>query len=615
MSRIDDFGEKIHGARKDAHAQWVDRVNDAADSGLESFISDPLSVSWPAPNYDRMVRENTLPRAVIDWMRAAREELGRKPGRYRVATWAARAQVYLSVAQMLMEKDWQGQSATQVDILTEVSGLVEQAADRTDVKISRFNADSVLDSLDSIYARALAYERWGHKTSLSDKIEFSRYRNVVDGDFRNAKTVYSAVIKASTRERGRRHISDNWANLLVEMEKDPLIEGLRLGENSPAKKAARASKKAELAVVGYRNQTERFVAVKIKSNWVELEKFPSKKEATEAFLNADNQERWQAAVTSWKQQSRARTRGNENAPRDGVDWRGGGDVTPELFSDTFGFRGVQFGNYVENERRKDDLNDAYDALMDMASVLNIAPKALSLDGTLGLAFGARGKGGLNPASAHYEPDHKVINLTKTNGAGSLAHEWFHAFDNYIADTTLEARHGKTHTYFTEGIASNKYNYIFTQDESNPLHATADELSRVINILKERSVEMDKRRSGKAYWSKEIEIAARAFEAGIKEALLQKGCRNDYLVNVLDEALWDGFPTEGMPELIAKSSYPYPKEDEKAQNATHILALVEAMCNRSETFSERFTDSDNHVEQEKAKEKKQVGAGEQLSFAM
>ena len=51
-----------------------------------------------------------------------------------------------------------------------------------------------------------------------------------------------------------------------------------------------------------------------------------------------------------------------------------------------------------------------------------------IDGTLAIAFGARGSGN---AVAHYEPLRKVINLTKLRGAGSLAHEWWHSFDDYL----------------------------------------------------------------------------------------------------------------------------------------------------------------------------------------
>jgi len=105
------------------------------------------------------------------------------------------------------------------------------------------------------------------------------------------------------------------------------------------------------------------------------------------------------------------------------------DVTPEDFAKTFGFRGVQFGNWENQQERQQILNDAYEALYDLADLLNIPPRAISLNGELGAAFGARGHGG--SARAHYEPNQVVINLTKPKGAGTFAHEWFHALDNYF----------------------------------------------------------------------------------------------------------------------------------------------------------------------------------------
>ena len=121
--------------------------------------------------------------------------------------------------------------------------------------------------------------------------------------------------------------------------------------------------------------------------------------------------------------------------RVGTDWRGGKDVTPEQFEQVFGFRGVEFGNWVNQGKNSRErqwmLNNAFDAFNDLAEALNLPPKAMALDGTLGLAFGSRGHG---KASAHYEPVAHVINLTKTKGYSSLAHEWFHALDHYIAST-------------------------------------------------------------------------------------------------------------------------------------------------------------------------------------
>lgn len=107
-----------------------------------------------------------------------------------------------------------------------------------------------------------------------------------------------------------------------------------------------------------------------------------------------------------------------------------GDVKGQDFMDAFGFRGVEFGNWNNQEERQDLLNDAFDALMDLAEIIGIPSRAIGLNGDLALAFGARGQG-LSGARAHYEPDRAVINLTKVNGAGSLAHEWFHALDHYF----------------------------------------------------------------------------------------------------------------------------------------------------------------------------------------
>jgi hypothetical protein len=96
----------------------------------------------------------------------------------------------------------------------------------------------------------------------------------------------------------------------------------------------------------------------------------------------------------------------------------------------FGFRGVEFGNWNNSPERQHIVNHAYDSLTDMAKILGIPDKAVSLDGDLGIGFGSRGHG-LSGARAHYEPDYVAINLTKMKGAGSLAHEWWHAFDHWV----------------------------------------------------------------------------------------------------------------------------------------------------------------------------------------
>lgn len=118
----------------------------------------------------------------------------------------------------------------------------------------------------------------------------------------------------------------------------------------------------------------------------------------------------------------------------------GADVSGQDFMDVFGFRGVEFGNWNNGAERQHLLNQAYDAFIDLAEIMAVPPRALSLNGELALAFGARGHG-LSGARAHYERDRGVINLTKIQGAGALAHEWMHAFDHYLARQDGKAKAG------------------------------------------------------------------------------------------------------------------------------------------------------------------------------
>lgn len=109
------------------------------------------------------------------------------------------------------------------------------------------------------------------------------------------------------------------------------------------------------------------------------------------------------------------------------------NVNPEALMQTFGFRGVNFGNWTKQSERQEFLNLTYDSLLDMTEILGIPPKAIGLEGKLGLAFGAQGRAG---AAGHFMPEFNEINLTRKDGAGSLAHEWWHALDYYFGDQSL-----------------------------------------------------------------------------------------------------------------------------------------------------------------------------------
>jgi len=173
-----------------------------------------------------------------------------------------------------------------------------------------------------------------------------------------------------------------------------------------------------------------------------------------------------------------------------------GNATPKMFTDTFGFRGVEFGKWVENAERQDILNQAYDSFHDLAKILKLPPEALSLNGELGIGFGSRGHGGFNSATAHYEPKRVVINLTKLKGDGSLAHEYFHALDNYfyLIDNEVKLdRDEKGVLKNSRGLFKSEYSNTGKLNKvlANKFHDIYEQLSkreevREVNLNKEKA---------------------------------------------------------------------------------------------------------------------------------
>ena len=307
-------------------------------------------------------------------------------------------------------KGWSAQVETLRGFAEDVlSGQQEPSAVR--IKLNR-------DSLPRGIADKVAlYEAMGHERSLKGiDVSVGRYSMYDRVEYNPPRTIWSVsreakgsfgnwpreLAKGDTREEAIAAFKTRAAELLAE-------------EQAPTKGATFEiySKRAGGA-------REFFIGKKIGRNVAELKAgFPDLK-AARAY-KAENQAELEELLAKYK--AVPPVRNDQNAPRIGEDYRKGADVTPEQFQEAFGFRGVQFGNYVEGGRRQQDLNRAYDALMDLAGVLNLPPRALSLGGRLGLAFGARGSGGTDAAAAHYERGNVVINLTKREGAGRRAGRW------------------------------------------------------------------------------------------------------------------------------------------------------------------------------------------------
>jgi len=100
------------------------------------------------------------------------------------------------------------------------------------------------------------------------------------------------------------------------------------------------------------------------------------------------------------------------------------------------WRGAEFGNWATQDERNLFVVAFLKSCEDMTRIFGF--KQLGTEYKIGVAYGARGKGG--KARAHFEPYTFMINLTKEGGFGSFAHEYGHALD-YFFGTYIEPMQG------------------------------------------------------------------------------------------------------------------------------------------------------------------------------
>ncbi|WP_417518707.1 LPD5 domain-containing protein, partial [Marinobacter sp.] len=522
---IDDFGEKIEGARKD----YASKLAAAKDKDVASV---PLSESWPEPDYQKLLDAGIDPDAV-SFAHAARDEVPPKPrAKWKLKGWVRQVEALRNFTESVLDGD------------------VSVADLRDFAKKDRYHAVEV-----QVFNRADLYAAVGHDKSLKGLRFYPAHFTIYEGEHGNFnKWLVERVAKTGSFGNMPR-------KLVAEDTKEQAIEAFRK-VHAELDGKDKTAKHTRFDIYSSRyDRNDVFIGKKIGRDVVRIkEGFTTPTEAR-AYL-AENQAELERTLDKMKHIPNHRKAGN--SPRVGKDHRNGGDVTPEAFAEAFGFRGVQFGNYVEQGRRQQDLNEAYDGLMDLAGILNLPPKALSLNGELGLAFGARGKGGKNAAMAHYEPGNIVINLTKKQGAGSLAHEWWHSLDNYFG----RERGGKpVDKYATAG----RPDAGVRPEVAEALAAIRKTVNRI--GMRERAKRLDRMRT-KAYWSTDVEMTARAFESYVIEKLKDQGAANEYLSNIVSEEYWKASEALGMED---SDSYPYPEAAELPEVRAaydHLFQVIE-----------------------------------------
>ena len=208
--------------------------------------------------------------------------------------------------------------------------------------------------------------------------------------------------------------------------------------------------------------------------------------------------------------------------RRGLNHRGDTVVTFLDVRRRFQFRTVEIGRWVTEPEKQRSAALFYDALCDLMTILGGTETLISLRGTLALQYGIGGRPGV---SAHYSPATRSFALAKNAGPGSIAHEWFHAFDHYIAD--------KLFTDTGKGEFASRL--WLTRDDAiaHPLNDLLQACYRTV-LLNETGTEPSElfRQSAKAdkaagvnYYSQPEELCARAFEAFVQDA----DCKNAFLV--------------------------------------------------------------------------------------
>lgn len=189
----------------------------------------------------------------------------------------------------------------------------------------------------------------------------------------------------------------------------------------------------------------------------------------------------------------------------------------------FKLRSIEYGNWMNQSDRANFLYGAMLSLFHLSHLFGIATDKVGLNSRLSIALGARGQGG---AAAHYEAmPYSVINITKTKGFGSFAHEYGHAIDNIISYYT------KTHQSFASGGRSTRKrldrdvlengNYFEQQFELllNTLYWNEDGSKTSFHQNIEHLPE---------YWNRRNEVFARTFEAYITYLMNEKGWVNHFL---------------------------------------------------------------------------------------
>lgn len=597
--KIEDFGEKIGGARKDIASEIADKINPHGNTfskvfpkfdmhkllekGLDPKMAASLKfcISIAKKNYKqnkkRYGEEKALSAAAFYAAYAKRMLEGETtPAGFTSNGWVfTETGIKLIEANIELYKrleDIYGEGMHDIDFSDyEISYTIPKPGasltysykdkdgkwqtETIDTPFYTYMSRSNIykpEKLEDLYKDALEHIQRSVSYDATHKYNIRLYVMRSSGKHRLGVKVGSEIVFLTEEgDYDYGYINEHNAELQALAER-------KIAEMKAGRKAE--GKKAEIDIVseyvdGARKYT---IAVKLDKQWKSISHYVGSRDYKSLLdykkeHSDELQEKAQQILDEYEAGKKFKPELNltQERRRIGDDHRQGHDVSPERFSEVFGFRGVEFGNYVTAKERQQSLNDAFDALLDMADVIGVSPKALSLNGQLSLAFGARGK---SSAKAHYEPNKNVINITKKHGAGSLAHEYFHALDYYFGQR--EKGRTATESKFVDDVrpeVAEAFNSLMETIKKSDYFKRSKALEDLIhpNVVLINGIDP-------RYYVQPTELGARAFGDYIIRKLSDKGHVNDYLSSFTTVDEWNGnpnvypFPIDSDAEVINKA---------------------------------------------------------------
>lgn len=376
----EDFGEKIGGAKKDLwkdRGLYVDDLDSMNDREAEKFVKKDNV--WRKPDYQAMLEEG-MPLGVVYFIKKARDSLHASPQYYRIDDTPekrlARQREYIKTVRELQT------------VISEVR-TVEDAM-------------SAYDSFFIKHGYLEQVQGWG------SGLHYRATKKGQDNPVITNKLANSLMVRSAEYfERNFTQKAQKEQFGVTKEQKIPKGYAIHFndGKNTYSK-----------------NDDWRLDTYYVTKGYSILQTNFETREAALKWVQELAKGRSKNGKTRFVPPQLA------HVQRTGPDFRSGIEITGQHYLETFGFRGGEFGNWMNQNDRQASLNMGFEALKDLAAALKISNKDIAYQGALAIAFGARGSGN---AAAHYEPLRKVINLTKMHGAGSLAHEWWHGFDDYL----------------------------------------------------------------------------------------------------------------------------------------------------------------------------------------